>query len=392
MQKRIVFNKGKKYIVNAPCLNDVGPACEVGTLWMQSTDLNWYAVNLTGTSASNNLAPYVNQTPLTWQSVGGQDFGFQLLYCNDNNNVYQAYLSGSAGDVTMSISQTPWPSNADYKPFLFLKSITDGYFYTLSAKSGSIYLYPNPNSRIWADLSPEPVPPVVPTSSATPLSYLPSDQLINYRIGPDLYQNVSLTDFNNLPDLSIITTMVVRTITSITLGDQLTGLLELNLDTNPDLTSVDLSTVPTLTALNVGGSGLTSLDLTGLSSLANLTINNTPITSINVSNQPNLYTLTATNSSLNSLTLGNNPLLSNLEADNCPITTLDISTSCADLQTISLVGCSLNTAAVDSILLNLDNAGLEFGVVDLTGGTNASPTTSTYVDNLTAKNWDVFVN
>ena len=186
--------------------------------------------------------------------------------------------------------------------------------------------------------------------------------------------------------------MVVRTITSITLGDQLTGLLELNLDTNPDLTSVDLSTVPTLTALNVGGSGLTSLDLTGLSSLANLTINNTPITSINVSNQPNLYTLTATNSSLNSLTLGNNPLLSNLEADNCPITTLDISTSCADLQTISLVGCSLNTAAVDSILLNLDNAGLEFGVVDLTGGTNASPTTSTYVDNLTAKNWDVFVN
>ena len=148
MQKRIVINNGKKYIVNCPSSEDVGPACEPGTLWMQSTDLLWYAVNLTGTSASNDLGIYVNQTPLAWESVGGQDFGFQLL--TYSSSVYQVYLSGSAGDVTCSIAQTPWfGGNSDGKPYLLLSSLTDGYFYVVSAQSGSMYLYPNPKSRVW---------------------------------------------------------------------------------------------------------------------------------------------------------------------------------------------------------------------------------------------------
>jgi hypothetical protein len=149
MQKRIVINKGKTYLVNAPSTEDVGSLAPMGTLWMQSiTDNNWYSINLTGTSASNDLAIYVNQTPLEWESPG-QDFGYQLLYCYDNNTVYQTYLSGSAGNVTMSISQTPWSSNFDYKPYLLLQSLTDSYFYTVSARSGSIYLFPNPTSRTW---------------------------------------------------------------------------------------------------------------------------------------------------------------------------------------------------------------------------------------------------
>ena len=149
MQRRIVVNNGKKYLVNAPFSEEVGSLAPMGTLWMQSiTDNKWYSVNLTGTSASNDLALYVNQTPLTWESPG-QDFGYQLLYCYENGNVYQTYLSGSAGNVTMSISQTPWSSNFDYKPYLLLQSLTDNYFYTVSAKSGSIYLYSNPNSRVW---------------------------------------------------------------------------------------------------------------------------------------------------------------------------------------------------------------------------------------------------
>jgi len=35
MNKRIIINKGKKYIVNAPGYNDdVGPAAPSGVLWM----------------------------------------------------------------------------------------------------------------------------------------------------------------------------------------------------------------------------------------------------------------------------------------------------------------------------------------------------------------------
>lgn len=167
MQQRVIVNKGKRFIVNCPSSEDVGPACEPGTLWMQSTDLKWYAVNLTGTSASNDLAFYINQTPLNWESVGGQDFGYQLLACVDNTCSYQVYLSGSAGDVTCSIAQTPWAHDQwNAKPYLLLTSLTDGYFYPVYARSGSIYLFPDPNGRVWMKSTnppPEPEPPAGPT-------------------------------------------------------------------------------------------------------------------------------------------------------------------------------------------------------------------------------------
>ena len=95
MTKRVIIRNGKKYIVNVPDWGDsgdevgVGPGGPLGTLWMQSiTDGNWYAITLTGTSGSsvNSASLSVNQTPLTWQSPG-QDFGYQLLLCPDNNKV-----------------------------------------------------------------------------------------------------------------------------------------------------------------------------------------------------------------------------------------------------------------------------------------------------------------
>lgn len=169
MQQRIVVSNGKKYRVNCPSSEDVGPACSPGTLWMQSSDLLWYAINLTGTSASNNLSFSVNQTPLTWVSPGGQDFGYQILACVDNTASYQVYLSGSAGYVTCSISQTPWAyDQSNTKPYLFLQSITDGYFYRVYAKTGSIFLYPDPYSRIW--MNNDSPPSTLPTSSTPPTS------------------------------------------------------------------------------------------------------------------------------------------------------------------------------------------------------------------------------
>jgi hypothetical protein len=127
-------------------MDDVGPAAPAGTLWMQSTgDSLWYAVNLSGTSGSNNLAISVNQTPLTWVSPGGQDFPYQLLQCTDGN-VYQVYLSGTAGSVAFNVNPTPAPPNPlDYKPYLLMQSLTDGNFYTVSLTAGPTVTI-NPNS------------------------------------------------------------------------------------------------------------------------------------------------------------------------------------------------------------------------------------------------------
>lgn len=165
MQRRVIRKDGKTYIVNVPWYDDyvlgpsygVGPGAPTGELWMQSTDLYWYSVNLTGTSGSltNPLRFNVNQTPLNYAS---NELGFQLLICNQNGNVYRVYLSGSSGDVTASISQTPWPRNDDYKPYLLMKSVTDGYFYPVYAVSGSISLYIEQNNRFWLDGGTPPAP------------------------------------------------------------------------------------------------------------------------------------------------------------------------------------------------------------------------------------------
>lgn len=148
MQRRVIISNGKRFLVNvAGFSEDVGPSAPMGTLWMQSiTDGFWYEINVTGTSGSTAI--YVNPTPLTWQSPG-QDFGYQLLLCPDDGKVYQTYLSGSGNNVTMSVSQTPWASNADYKPYLLLESKTDGYMYPVFIRSGSIYFKIEDNYRVW---------------------------------------------------------------------------------------------------------------------------------------------------------------------------------------------------------------------------------------------------
>jgi len=163
MRKRIVIRNGKKYIVNTPDDGDcgwgdgVGPGGQAGTLWMKSiTDDLWYEVNLVGTSGSflNPPTIYVNPTPINWVS---SDLGYQLLYYS--SSVYQTFLSGSGAAVTMSISQTPWPDSSDAKPYLLLRSLTDGYYYPIYAKSGSIYLEVNQNNRVWMD--PQTSPPII---------------------------------------------------------------------------------------------------------------------------------------------------------------------------------------------------------------------------------------
>ena len=126
----------------------IGAGVEAGRLWMRSTDNNWYEVTLINTSAS--AAVQVNQTPLAWQD---NSLGYQLLKANDSN-VYQVSLSGSAADVSMSISQVPWSNPNDYKPYFFMRSLTDKCFYVVAATSGSggVTLAVNQNSKLLVNL------------------------------------------------------------------------------------------------------------------------------------------------------------------------------------------------------------------------------------------------
>lgn len=45
--KRPILSGGKRYIVNCVSWDEgIGPGGPVGTLWLQSTDGSWYAVNV----------------------------------------------------------------------------------------------------------------------------------------------------------------------------------------------------------------------------------------------------------------------------------------------------------------------------------------------------------
>lgn len=148
MIKKTIIKNGVKYIVNVPGWNDdVGPGAPAGTLWMRSiTDNNWFAVTLTGTSASAALS--INQTPLTFAT---NDLGYQLVL--GSGSVYQVYLSGSAGAVTSKVAV--WPLNSDYKPYLWLQS-TDRNFYKVNVSGSSLLV--DQNSK-WAPSYPNTIPP-----------------------------------------------------------------------------------------------------------------------------------------------------------------------------------------------------------------------------------------
>jgi hypothetical protein len=122
---------------------DVGSGASVGTLWMTLSG-SWYECMISGSSGSAAL--YVNQVSLSLQD---NSLGYQLLRAG--NDVYPVYLTGTAGSVSMSISQSEWDNNLDYKPHLLMKSISDGCFYIVSAEVSAsvVTLEVNQNSKIF---------------------------------------------------------------------------------------------------------------------------------------------------------------------------------------------------------------------------------------------------
>lgn len=122
----------------------IGSGANVGFLWMTLSG-SWYECSVSGSSGSAAL--YVNQTALAWQD---NSLGYQLLKANDGN-VYAVYLSGNTGSISMSISQSAWSNNLDFKPYLFMKSISDSCFYVVSASVSAsvVTLNVQQNSKIF---------------------------------------------------------------------------------------------------------------------------------------------------------------------------------------------------------------------------------------------------
>lgn len=122
----------------------IGSGGSVGILWMKSTDGNWYAVMISGSTPSASV--YVDQTPLSYQD---SSLGYQLLR-GSNGSVYPVFLTGNSGNVTVVVSQSVWSNPNDYKPNFLMKSVTDQKFYIVSVlvASGTSSIYVSQSSQL----------------------------------------------------------------------------------------------------------------------------------------------------------------------------------------------------------------------------------------------------
>ena len=168
-QRRIIKSKGKTYVVNCPGGDDmgIGAGFPIGTAVLKSpTDLNWYLIQASGSAGSVVLFPSQSSLgftsgPLYAQnaytasytiapSFFEQNYPYQLLAATDGN-AYAVYLTGSAPNVQVVVSQSAHGpayiksfDNAYIalaKPYLIFQSITDGNYYVMSltvSASGSV--------------------------------------------------------------------------------------------------------------------------------------------------------------------------------------------------------------------------------------------------------------
>ncbi len=164
MQQRTIINKGKKYLVNVAAEDEgVGAGFPIGQLTLKSlSDKFWYLVTASGSAGNVKVfvsqsalaiptaSIYTNESPydtgVIHQVVGAcfydQNFPYQLLRSSDNNT-YQVFLTGSAPNAGVVISQSMYCTGSyitnslhaiidTAKPNLLLFNITDGNYYVAS--------------------------------------------------------------------------------------------------------------------------------------------------------------------------------------------------------------------------------------------------------------------
>ncbi len=122
----------------------------------------------------------------------------------------------------------------------------------------------------------------------------------------------------------------------------MTALERLITDDSDSLQSITFGSNPNLTTINISYCNISSIDVTGLPVLTYLYMGGNPITSIDLSNNPALQVLGATGCDLTSLDLSNNLWLQELyTVFNMDLTSLDLSMH-SYLNFLNVMNCNLN--------------------------------------------------
>jgi hypothetical protein len=170
----------------------------------------------------------------------------------------------------------------------------------------------------------------------------------------------------------------------------LSALVYLDCDTN-QLTTLDVSGLSALVYLECYTNQLTTLDVSGLSALVYLDCYTNQLTTLDVSGLSALAYLGCDTNQLTTLDVSGLSALVYLDCDTNQLTTLDVS----GLSALVYLDCDTNQLtldAVNGILAALVANGQANGYLNMSGGTNASPTDSADEATLLANGWTVTTN
>lgn len=129
MQRRIIVSNGKRFLVNVPAEDGIGAGFPTGFVTVKSTtDSRWYLFTASG--SAGNVTASISQSALSFPTSSYYDLNmpFQLVK-STNNNSYAVYINNTAPTASLFVSQSAYTGSAEAKPFLLLYNITDGNYY-----------------------------------------------------------------------------------------------------------------------------------------------------------------------------------------------------------------------------------------------------------------------
>jgi hypothetical protein len=112
-------------------------------------------------------------------------------------------------------------------------------------------------------------------------------------------------------------------LTSVQGIEYFTQVIYFTCESNPGLTSIDVSEMPQLVRLRSHSSGLTSVNVSGLTKLEEISIHHNKVTSLDLSSASALITLRATDNKLTSIDVSNCPNLKYLRVSKNELTSLN---------------------------------------------------------------------
>lgn len=286
---------------------------------------------------------------------------------------------------------------------------------------------PTTNEPVTYSAGPIPYPPPPPPPPNYDVFWTPDTETLTwcsgYNSGTCNY-NVNVFDFNNSIDRSQVRSFNISSINSLT-GLEFIVNLESFVITSYDntFTSYDVSTGPSsLSAVYVNAYYLTSITgLTSLPNLRELDVHSCSISNINVTPLTGLtlFNINGQHAPLNNLTVSANTALQNLNIGNNALTSIDISNNInltylavgndpmqtyntnfsvngVDISNNSLLtivnvnNCNLTATQADSIIINLNNFGLQSGTLNFSNNNGRTSASDAAYAALQSKFWTIY--